>query len=162
MPGMRLRRPHRPDDISRISYRQDDGQGRRLDLDPGSGLQYGGVKLKLSRRSAGTAPRPGPAVMVRALRKSFGNHLVLDGIDLDVTEGTVHALLGPNGSGKTTMVQILSTLLLADADQVRVAGYDVAAESGQVRAAIGVTGHFSAVDYLLTGKESCGSTASTR
>jgi ABC-2 type transport system ATP-binding protein len=91
--------------------------------------------------------------MVRALRKSFGHHLVLDGIDLDVPEGAVYALLGPNGSGKTTMVQILSTLLPADAGQVRVAGHDVADEPGLVRAAIGVTGQFSAVDYLLTGEE---------
>jgi ABC-2 type transport system ATP-binding protein len=91
--------------------------------------------------------------MVRALRKSFGNHLVLDGIDLDVTEGTVLALLGPNGSGKTTMIQILSTLLPADAGQVRVAGHDVTAEPDLVRAAIGVTGQLSAVDDLLTGQE---------
>jgi ABC-2 type transport system ATP-binding protein len=91
--------------------------------------------------------------MVRALRKSFGDHLVLDGVDLDVTEGTVHALLGPNGSGKTTMVRILSTLLPADAGQVRVGGHDVAAEPGLVRAAIGVTGQFSAVDQMLTGTE---------
>ena len=91
--------------------------------------------------------------MVRGLRKSFGDHLVLGGIDLDVAEGTVHALLGPNGSGKTTTVQILSTLLPADAGQVRVAGHDLAADPGLVRAAIGVTGQFSAVDYLLTGEE---------
>jgi ABC-2 type transport system ATP-binding protein len=91
--------------------------------------------------------------MVRALRKSFGDHLVLDGIDLDVTEGTVHALLGPNGSGKTTIVQILSTLAPADAGQVRVAGHDVAAEAELVRKAIGVTGQFSAVDQMLTGEE---------
>jgi ABC-2 type transport system ATP-binding protein len=91
--------------------------------------------------------------MVRALRKSFGHHLVLDGVDLDVPEGTVYALLGPNGSGKTTMVRILSTLLPADAGQVRVAGHDVADEPDQVRAAIGVTGQFSAVDQMLTGEE---------
>jgi len=93
------------------------------------------------------------AVVARGVRKSFGDHLVLDGIDLDVAEGTVHALLGPNGSGKTTMVQILSTLLPLDGGEVRVAGHDVAGEPGLVRAAIGVTGQFSAVDNLLTGEE---------
>ncbi len=100
-------------------------------------------------------PDTGPerAVVVRGLRKSFGGHLVLDGVDLDVAAGTVHALLGPNGSGKTTTVQILSTLLPPDAGTVRVAGHDLAAEPGRIRAAIGVTGQFSAVDSLLTGEE---------
>ena len=78
---------------------------------------------------------------------------MLDGIDLAVAEGTVFALLGPNGAGKTTMVQILSTLIHADAGEVRVAGHDLAAEPDAVRAAIGVTGQFSAVDNLLTGEE---------
>jgi ABC-2 type transport system ATP-binding protein len=94
-----------------------------------------------------------PAVMATGLRKSFGDHLVLDGIELQVAEGTVFALLGPNGSGKTTTVQILSTLLPADAGKVCVAGHDLDAEPGLVRAAIGVTGQFSAVDNLLTGQE---------
>jgi ABC-2 type transport system ATP-binding protein len=107
-------------------------------------------KLKLSPQPA-TGARA-PAVAIRGLRKSFGHHRVLDGIDLDVAEGTVHALLGPNGSGKTTMVRILSTLRAADAGQVRVAGHDVAAEPALVRAAIGVTGQFSAVDQMLTGE----------
>ena len=93
------------------------------------------------------------AVTVRGLRKSFGKHLVLDGVDLDVTEGTVHALLGPNGAGKTTIVQILSTLLRPDGGQVRVSGHDLASEPGLVRAAIGVTGQFSAVDNMLSGQE---------
>ena len=83
------------------------------------------------------APRLAGAVVARGVRKSFGDHLVLDGVDLDVAQGTVHALLGPNGSGKTTMVQIMSTLLPADAGQVRVAGHDVAGEPGPVRAATG-------------------------
>ncbi|HEY7013949.1 MAG TPA: ATP-binding cassette domain-containing protein [Streptosporangiaceae bacterium] len=108
------------------------------------------------------APPPGgklttrparPAIAATGLRKSFGDHLVLDGIDLDVTEGTVYALLGPNGSGKTTTVQILSTLLPADAGAVRVAGHDLGTEPALIRAAIGVTGQFSAVDNLLTGQE---------
>jgi ABC-2 type transport system ATP-binding protein len=87
------------------------------------------------------------------LRKSFGDKVVLDGIDLEVREGTVFALLGPNGAGKTTMVQILSTLIRADAGQVRVAGHDLARDPEGVRAAIGVTGQYSAVDKLLTGEE---------
>jgi ABC-2 type transport system ATP-binding protein len=87
------------------------------------------------------------------LRKSFGDEVVLDGIDLEVREGTVFALLGPNGAGKTTMVQILSTLIRADAGQVRVAGHDLARDPEGVRAAIGVTGQYSAVDKLLTGEE---------
>jgi ABC-2 type transport system ATP-binding protein len=94
-----------------------------------------------------------PAIRATGLRKSFGDHLVLDDIDLDVREGTVFALLGPNGAGKTTTVQILSTLIGADGGEVRVADHDVAGEPDLVRAAIGVTGQFSAVDNLLTGEE---------
>ena len=78
---------------------------------------------------------------------------MLDGVDLAVAEGTVFALLGPNGAGKTTMVQILSTLLPADAGDIHVAGHDLARDPDAVRAAIGVTGQFSAVDGLLTGEE---------
>jgi ABC-2 type transport system ATP-binding protein len=94
-----------------------------------------------------------PAIRATGLRKSFGDQVVLDGIDLQVPEGTVFALLGPNGAGKTTMVQILSTLIGADAGEVRVAGHDLAQEPDAVRAVIGVTGQFSAVDQLLTGEE---------
>jgi ABC-2 type transport system ATP-binding protein len=93
------------------------------------------------------------AITVRGVRKSFGDKVVLDGIDLDVPAGTVFALLGPNGAGKTTLVRILSTLIRADAGEVRVAGHDLAREPGAIRAAIGVTGQFSAVDNLLTGTE---------
>jgi ABC-2 type transport system ATP-binding protein len=96
---------------------------------------------------------PGPAIAVTGLRKSFGAKAVLDGIDLAVPAGTIFALLGPNGAGKTTIVRILSTLLPADGGQARVAGHDVAADPDAVRAAIGVTGQFSAVDDLLTGAE---------
>lgn len=92
-------------------------------------------------------------IETRGLRKAFGNHVVLDGIDLNVAEGTIFALLGPNGAGKTTTVQILSTLIAADGGEARVAGHDVAREPDAVRAAIGVTGQFSAVDNLLTGEE---------
>ena len=93
------------------------------------------------------------AVSVTGLRKSFGDKVVLDGIDLTVAEGTIFALLGPNGAGKTTMVHILSTLIGADGGEMRVADHDLAAEPDAVRAAIGVTGQFSAVDNLLTGQE---------
>jgi ABC-2 type transport system ATP-binding protein len=93
------------------------------------------------------------AIAATGLRKSFGDHVVLDGVDLDVAEGTIFALLGPNGAGKTTIVQILSTLISADAGELIVAGHDIARDPDAVRAAIGVTGQFSAVDNLLTGRE---------
>ena len=93
------------------------------------------------------------AITVAGLRKSFGDNVVLDGIDLDILEGSIFALLGPNGAGKTTTVQILSTLLAPDAGEVRVAGHDLVREPDAVRALIGVTGQFSAVDNLLTGEE---------
>ena len=94
-----------------------------------------------------------PAIAVTGLQKSFGDKVVLDGIDLTVRQGTIFALLGPNGAGKTTTVHILSTLIRADGGEVQVAGHDVEAEADSVRAAIGVTGQFSAVDNLLTGEE---------
>jgi ABC-2 type transport system ATP-binding protein len=93
------------------------------------------------------------AIAASGLRKSFGGKIVLDGIDLEVGAGTTFSLLGPNGAGKTTTVQIMSTLVHADAGEVRVAGHDVARDPAAVRAAIGVTGQFSAVDNLLTGQE---------
>ncbi|HSK57134.1 MAG TPA: ATP-binding cassette domain-containing protein [Jiangellales bacterium] len=94
-----------------------------------------------------------PAIDVAGLRKSYGELLVLDGIDLSVRAGTTFALLGPNGAGKTTVVNVLSTLIGADAGEVRVAGHDVAREPDAVRGEIGVTGQFSAVDGLLSGAE---------
>ena len=87
------------------------------------------------------------------MQKAFGETVVLDGVDLAVAEGTILALLGPNGAGKTTMVRILSTLIAADSGTVRVAGHDVVDDPDGVRASIGVTGQFSAVDDLLTGAE---------
>jgi ABC-2 type transport system ATP-binding protein len=93
------------------------------------------------------------AIAASGLRKAFGDKTVLDGIDLDVRAGTVFSLLGPNGAGKTTTVNVLTTLMKADAGTVRVAGHDVAAETKAVRAVIGVTGQFAAVDELLTGRE---------
>jgi ABC-2 type transport system ATP-binding protein len=94
-----------------------------------------------------------PAIVARAVSKSFGEHRVLDDVELTVEEGTIFSLLGPNGAGKTTMVRILSTLIPADAGEIRVAGHDVRTEPAGVRSAIGVTGQFSAVDNLLTGAE---------
>jgi ABC-2 type transport system ATP-binding protein len=93
------------------------------------------------------------AIAVSGLRKAFGETVVLDGLHLRVETGTVYALLGPNGAGKTTTVNILTTLMRADGGEVRVAGHDVEREPDAVRAAIGVTGQFSAVDGLLTGRE---------
>ena len=94
-----------------------------------------------------------PVIEVAGLRKSYGDHTVLDGVDLTVPAGTVYALLGPNGAGKTTTVNICSTLLTADEGEVRIAGYDVRRESDDVRRTIGLTGQFSAIDELLTGRE---------
>ncbi len=93
------------------------------------------------------------ALSIRGLRKAFGDHVVLDGIDLDVSSGTVLALLGANGAGKTTTVNVCSTLLRADAGEVRVLGHDVQTAVSAVRRAIGVTGQFSAIDELLSGRE---------
>ena len=101
-----------------------------------------------------TTPAATPdAIAVRGLRKSYGPKVVLDGLDLTVPEGTVYALLGPNGAGKTTTVDVLSTLVPADAGEIAVAGHDLATDPGAVRAAIALTGQFSAVDALLTGAE---------
>ena len=93
------------------------------------------------------------AIDVRGLRKSYGDTVVLDGVDLSVRAGTVTALLGPNGAGKTTVVNILSTLLRPDGGTAEVNGADVVRRPEAVRAAIGLTGQFSAVDKLLTGEE---------
>lgn len=93
------------------------------------------------------------AISARAVRKSFGEQIVLDRVDLTVAEGTIFALLGPNGAGKTTMVRILSTLIRADGGDIGVGGHDVASDPDAVRSMIGVTGQFSAVDNLLTGRE---------
>ena len=92
-------------------------------------------------------------IEVSALRKSYKNTVVLDGIDLSVAAGTVTALLGPNGAGKTTTVHILSTLVRPDGGTAVVNGADVVTDPDSVRAAIGLTGQFSAVDKLLTGEE---------
>ena len=95
------------------------------------------------------------AISANGLRKSYGDKVVLDGVDLAVTEGTIFSLLGPNGAGKTTAVNILSTLISPDpaSGDIRVGGHDLATDPQAVRAAIGVTGQFSAVDGLITGEE---------
>jgi ABC-2 type transport system ATP-binding protein len=99
-----------------------------------------------------TTPHP-LAITAKGLRKAYEDKTVLDGIDLAVPAGTVFSLLGPNGAGKTTAVKILSTLVTADAGDLHVGGHDLAADPQAVRAAIGVTGQFSAVDGLITGEE---------
>jgi ABC-2 type transport system ATP-binding protein len=93
------------------------------------------------------------AIAASGLRKAYKDKVVLAGIDLDVAAGTVFSLLGPNGAGKTTTVNVLTTLIKADGGTARVAGHDVATQTKAVRAAIGVTGQFAAVDELLTGQE---------
>ncbi len=94
-----------------------------------------------------------PAIKVVGLRKSYGDQNVLDGVSIDIPAGTIFALLGPNGAGKTTMVRILSTLIRPDAGQAWIDGKELASKPAAVRAAIGVTGQFAAVDSLLTGFE---------
>ncbi|MCF3103917.1 ATP-binding cassette domain-containing protein [Streptomyces roseoverticillatus] len=93
------------------------------------------------------------AIAANGLRKSYGDKTVLDGVDLAVPAGTIFSLLGPNGAGKTTAVKILSTLISADDGVIHVGGHDLARDPQAVRAAIGVTGQFSAVDGLITGEE---------
>jgi ABC-2 type transport system ATP-binding protein len=93
------------------------------------------------------------AIVVEGLVKRFGATTALDGVDLTVTEGSVLGLLGPNGAGKTTVVRILTTLLLADAGRAEVVGLDVVRDADAVRASIGLTGQYAAVDEYLTGFE---------
>ncbi|HZF88778.1 ATP-binding cassette domain-containing protein [Streptomyces sp.] len=93
------------------------------------------------------------AVTVRGLVKHFGETKALDGVDLEVREGTVMGVLGPNGAGKTTLVRILSTLLAPDAGQATVAGYDVVRQPRQLRRVIGLTGQYASVDEKLPGWE---------
>jgi len=94
-----------------------------------------------------------PPILAEGLEKSYGKTTALQGLSLMVQEGTVLGVLGPNGAGKTTMVRILSTLLRPDAGWARVAGFDVVQQADQVRAHIGLTGQYAAVDEYLTGRE---------
>ncbi|MFY1594769.1 ABC transporter ATP-binding protein [Micromonospora sp. WMMD737] len=96
---------------------------------------------------------PGPAIQVRGLEKSYKQLHVLRGVDFDVARGSIFALLGSNGAGKTTVVKILSTLLSADAGTAGVNGFDVATQAARVRESISLTGQFAAVDEILSGRE---------
>ena len=94
-----------------------------------------------------------PAIRIAGLLKSYGDLEVLRGVDLDVAPGSIFALLGSNGAGKTTVVKILSTLLRADGGTAVVHGFDVVAQAVEVRESISLTGQFAAVDEILTGRE---------
>src|SRR5580692_11956801 len=94
-----------------------------------------------------------PAIQVQGLEKSYKELRVLRGVDFEVARGSIFALLGSNGAGKTTVVRILSTLLAADAGTASVNGFDVAAHPADVRESISLTGQFAAVDEILTGRE---------
>src|SRR5436190_23092127 len=94
-----------------------------------------------------------PAIQVKGLEKSYGDLRALRGVDFDVARGSIFALLGSNGAGKTTVVKILSTLLKPDAGMATVAGFDVATHPADVRESISLTGQFAAVDDTLTGRE---------
>jgi ABC-2 type transport system ATP-binding protein len=96
---------------------------------------------------------PPPAIRLRGLTNSFGTVDVLRGVDLDVERGSILALLGSNGAGKTTIVNILSTLLRLDAGEATIDGFDVTTEAARIREAISLTGQFAAVDDTLTGRE---------
>lgn len=113
------------------------------------------MQTALLANAALTGPSPSASLAISAvgLTKSFGNLLALDGLDLSVSEGMVTALIGPNGSGKTTTVRVLSTLLTPDSGQASVFGHNVAKDPDAVRTLIGVTGQFSAVDKIFTGRE---------
>ena len=100
-----------------------------------------------------TSPAPGPAIQVQDLEKSYQELRVLRGVSFEVARGSILALLGSNGAGKTTVVRILSTLLRADAGTARVNGFDVAAQPADVRESISLTGQFAAVDEILSGRE---------
>jgi ABC-2 type transport system ATP-binding protein len=100
-----------------------------------------------------TTTTPAPAIGVQGLEKSYKELSVLRGVDFEVARGSIFALLGSNGAGKTTVMKILSTLLKPDAGTAVVDGFDVATQAAGVRGAISLTGQFAAVDEILTGRE---------
>lgn len=100
-----------------------------------------------------TPDPPAPAIEVAGVTRAFGENHVLRGVDLRVAPGSIHALLGSNGAGKTTLVRVLATLLAPDSGTARVLGHDVVAEPDAVRRVISLTGQFTAVDDVLTGRE---------
>lgn len=100
-----------------------------------------------------SAEQRSPAIHVRGLEKSYGELRVLRGVDFSVARGSIFALLGSNGAGKTTVVRILSTLLKADAGTAGVNGFDVVGQAADVRESISLTGQFAAVDEILSGRE---------
>ncbi len=95
----------------------------------------------------------GPAIHVQGLEKSYKELHVLRGVDFDVARGSIFALLGSNGAGKTTIVRILSTLLEADAGTISVNGFDIVTQAANVRESMSLTGQFAAVDEILSGRE---------
>jgi len=97
--------------------------------------------------------QPAQVLQVQGLEKSYKQLTVLRGVDFDVARGSIFALLGSNGAGKTTVVKILSTLLKPDAGTATVNGFDVATQPANVRESISLTGQFAAVDEILTGRE---------
>jgi ABC-2 type transport system ATP-binding protein len=123
----------------------------RTDAGPAAGLTM--TQRQTSMLAVMSSPPAGPAIHVRGLEKSYKDLHVLRGIDLDVAPGSVFALLGSNGAGKTTIIRILSTLLRADSGTARVNGFDVATQAAEVRGSISLTGQFAAVDEILTGRE---------
>src|SRR3954471_21970121 len=130
--------------------------GAGLDLDAASTLHAVVMSIDQDQNRAGpmtTGQVQGPAIHVHGLEKSYGELQVLRGVDFDVAQGSIFALLGSNGAGKTTLVRILSTLLRADQGSATVAGFDVAARPAEVRDSISLTGQFTAVDEVLSGRE---------
>jgi ABC-2 type transport system ATP-binding protein len=107
----------------------------------------------VDQQPAGLSTGVQVAIQVRGVEKSYGLVQVLRGVDFRVARGTIFALLGSNGAGKTTLVNILATLLKADAGSASVNGFDVATQGGHVRESISLTGQFAAVDDMLNGRE---------
>jgi len=103
--------------------------------------------------TSATSRVQGPAIQVQGLEKSYKELRVLRGVDFEVARGSIFALLGSNGAGKTTVVKILSTLLKAEKGTVRVNGFDVATQAADVRESISLTAQFAAVDEILSGRE---------